>query len=98
MAIVDFIQLKAFKGRTLGKIILKLRILEKDTLSMPSDIVLVKRILLIRPVMELVGLLNGLLSFCYACSGIAISEKHEYKQSLWDRFAGTIVIDESSAN
>lgn len=95
---IDFIQLKLFKGRTIGKIILKTRILDKETLGMPSDIVLIKRILVIRPAMELVGLLNSILSLCYACSGLVIAEKHEQKQSLWDRFAGTIVVDESIKN
>lgn len=95
MAVADYVQLKEFQGRTVGKILLKLRILDKDTLTMPSDVALIKRIVLIRPAMQVVGFLNSILSLCYACSGLVIAEKHEQKQSLWDRFAGTIVIDES---
>lgn len=93
---LDFTQLTIFKGRTIGKIILKLRILDMNTLDIPSSITFLKRILLIRPVIELLASIQSLLGLLYAIICLGLSNKNEFRQSLWDKFAGTIVVDEKN--
>lgn len=92
---LDFVQLKMFKGRTIGKILLKLRIVDQNTLTAPDDLTIAKRMLLIRPVIELASAISSLLSLCYACISMSAAERSENRQSYWDKFAGTVVIDES---
>lgn len=95
MVALEVLQLNLFKGRTLGKMILKLRIVDVDTGALPSNQAFIKRVLLIRPVMELIGMVTSLLTIVYACYSMSGVDRDEKGQALWDKFAGTIVIDES---
>ena len=95
MVALEVLQLNLFKGRTLGKMILKLRIVDVDTGALPSNQAFMKRVLLIRPVMELIGMIMSLLAIVYACYSMSGVDRDEKGQALWDRFAGTTVIDES---
>lgn len=96
MCVLDFVQLTIFNGRTIGKIVLKLRILDINTMNTPSSITFIKRIILIRPVIQLVSVIYSLLGLLYALFGLGLASKNEYKQSLWDKFAGTVVVDETN--
>lgn len=89
-------QLTIFKGRTIGKIIFKLRILDSKTLNPPTNIfTYIKRFFACKIVMSLFSTIYSLLGLCYALWGIGLSTKNELSQSAWDKVAGTIVIDES---
>ena len=95
MCALEVLQLNLFKGRTLGKMILKLRIIDLNTGTVPSNQAFMKRMLLIRPVMELIGMIMSLLTIVYACYSMSGVDRDEKGQALWDKFAGTTVIDES---
>lgn len=92
---LDSVQLYFLKGRTAGKMVFKLRVVDIDSGEPIVIQNIIKRSGLIRIVGNLIGIINPIVPFVYYSVGLAMAYfKNGTKQALWDKFANTIVINE----
>lgn len=89
---VEILLMVLLKGRTIGKCLMGISVVDADTLEAPSITGILKRAALCRGIVFLFATITNSIGFCYLLYNSIVANQNEESQTIWDKKANTMVV------